>query len=96
MTTLQKLHDQFESLALQIEKVEKQQHVCYEFNLATTSVDRKLEKLEDKQYEIQCKIEELESQPIEYISCGTHYPEYDAYCDHKYGGNACTTKGGVA
>ena len=92
---LQKLHDRFEVVAREIESTEDKINECIDKDRDTSQWDHKLEKLQDKEYEIQCKIEELENQPIEYISCGTHHPEYDAYCDHKYGGNACTTKGGV-
>ena len=60
MTKLQKLHDQFEKVSKQIDGVTGDIYVRMDCFLPTTALDRKLEKLEDKQYEIQCKIEKLE------------------------------------
>ena len=58
---LQKLHDQFDIVSKKIETIEDRINDHINADLEHPwSLDNKLEKLEDKQYEIQCKIEELE------------------------------------
>mgnify|MGYP003124695019 CR=1 FL=1 len=58
---LEKLHNQFEALSFKIEFTEDKINHCIDFNLDTSKWDRRLEKLQDKEYEIQCKIENLEN-----------------------------------
>ena len=58
---LQKLHNQFEDIAKQIEKTEDKINDCIENDLDTSKWDYKLEKLQDREYDIQCKIEKIKS-----------------------------------
>jgi chaperonin cofactor prefoldin len=60
VTKLQKLHDRFEVVARQIESTEDKINECIDKDRDTSKWDHKLEKLQDKEYEIQCKIEKLE------------------------------------
>tara|TARA_Y100000592_G_C5389178_1_gene277370 strand:- start:363 stop:599 length:237 start_codon:yes stop_codon:yes gene_type:complete len=61
VTKLQKLHDQFDVVSKKIETIEDRINDHINADLEHPwSLDNKLEKLEDKQYEIQCKIDELE------------------------------------
>lgn len=61
VTKLQKLHDQFDVISKKIETIEDRINDHIDADLEHPwSLDNKLEKLEDKQYEIQCKIEKLE------------------------------------
>ena len=60
MNKLQKLHDQFEKVSKQIDSVTGNIYVRMDCFLPYANLSSKLEKLEDKQYDIQCKIEKLE------------------------------------
>jgi len=57
---LQKLHDKFEVVARQIESTEDKITVCIDNDQDTSRWDYKLEKLQDKEYKIQCQIEKLQ------------------------------------
>ncbi len=58
---LEKLHNKFEVVSFKIESTEDKINHCIDLNLYTSKWDRRLEKLQDKEYEIQCKIENLEN-----------------------------------
>tara|TARA_Y100000592_G_C5384148_1_gene274910 strand:+ start:122 stop:361 length:240 start_codon:yes stop_codon:yes gene_type:complete len=58
---LKKLHDRFEALSFYIENTEDQINKRINEGLSTSSLDRHLERLQDEEYEIQCKIENLEN-----------------------------------
>ena len=60
VTKLQKLHDRFEALSFYIENTEDQINKRIDEGLSTSSLDRHLERLQDEEYKIQCKIEKLE------------------------------------
>tara|TARA_R100001510_G_scaffold39406_1_gene35870 strand:- start:3756 stop:3989 length:234 start_codon:yes stop_codon:yes gene_type:complete len=57
---LQRLHNEFEKISQQIDGITGDIYIRMDCYLPTTALDRKLEKLEDKQYKIQCKIEKLQ------------------------------------
>ena len=60
MNKLNKLHKKFDEVSLLMELIEDKINYCIDNNLDTSKHDHKLEKLEDRQYKIQCKIEKLE------------------------------------
>lgn len=60
MNKLNKLHKKFDEVSLLMELIEDKINYCIDNNLDTSKHDYKLEKLEDRQYKIQCKIEKLE------------------------------------
>ena len=57
---LKKLHDKFETVTLQLEKLELKRDELIKLDKCTFKVDDKIYDLEDKQYEIQLEIEQLE------------------------------------
>lgn len=57
---LKKLHDRFETVTLQLENLEIKRDVLIKNDKNTCFIDDKIYDLEDKQYQIQLKIEELE------------------------------------
>ena len=59
MNKLKKLHNKFDEVSLLMESIEDKINDCIENNTSTSKFDYKLEKLENKQYKIQCKIEQL-------------------------------------
>jgi hypothetical protein len=61
MKTIDKLNNQFESVTLQLENTEIKRDKLIDEDKDTFFLDEKIYKLEDKQYQIQLKIEKLES-----------------------------------
>ena len=60
MNKLNKLHNEFEAVTLDIERHEIVLESLINKGFSTVNLERKIENLEDKQFNIQCKIEYLE------------------------------------
>tara|TARA_R110002020_G_scaffold159983_1_gene344258 strand:- start:128 stop:328 length:201 start_codon:yes stop_codon:yes gene_type:complete len=60
MNQLNKLHNEFEAVTHEIEHHEIVLEVLIEKGFSTVNLERKIENLEDKQFNIQCNIEHLE------------------------------------
>jgi hypothetical protein len=54
-----KLHDQFETVTLQLEELEIKRDELIGLDKDTTKIDEKIYKYEDKQYQIQLELESL-------------------------------------
>tara|TARA_R100000008_G_C3549939_1_gene149789 strand:+ start:235 stop:459 length:225 start_codon:yes stop_codon:yes gene_type:complete len=61
LNTLHKLHEQFEAVTLEIERHEIVMESLIDKSFSTINLERKIEKLEDKQFKIQSKIEYIEA-----------------------------------
>ena len=61
MKKLQKLNQRFEIVTLQLEKLEIKKDKYISLDKDTSYIEDKIYNLEDKQYEIQLKIEALEN-----------------------------------
>lgn len=62
LNKLHKLHEQFEAVTLEIERHEIVMESLIDKSFSTINLERKIEKLEDKQFKIQSKIEEIEKE----------------------------------
>jgi ribosome-associated toxin RatA of RatAB toxin-antitoxin module len=60
MNKLNKLHNEFEAVTLDIERHEIVLESLIDKGFSTINLEGKIENLEDKQFNIQCKIEYLE------------------------------------
>ena len=61
LNKLHKLHEQFEAVTLEIERHEIVMESLIDKSFSTINLERKIEKLEDKQFKIQSKIEYIEA-----------------------------------
>ena len=61
LNTLHKLHEQFEAVTLEIERHEIVMESLIDKSFSTINLERKIEKLEDKQFKLQSKIEYIEA-----------------------------------
>lgn len=61
MKKLQKLEQRFETVTLQLEKLEIKRDELSLLDKDSSSIEYKINLLEDKQYDIQCKIEDIEN-----------------------------------
>ena len=59
LNKLHKLHEQFEAVTLEIERHEIVMESLIDKSFSTINLERKIEKLEDKQFKVQSKIEEI-------------------------------------
>ena len=62
LNKLHKLHEQFEAVTLEIERHEIVMESLIDKSFSTINLERKIEKLEDKQFKIQSKIKEIEKE----------------------------------
>ena len=62
LNKLHKLHEQFEAVTLEIERHEIVMESLIDKSFSTINLERKIEKLADKQFKIQSKIEEIEKE----------------------------------
>ena len=65
LNKLHKLHEQFEAVTLEIERHEIVMESLIDKSFSTINLERKIEKLEDKQFKIQSKIEYIEAFTLE-------------------------------